>query len=221
MKRASAILAVWLIWPAAAGAHRLDEYLQASRLGIDRDGVKMEIDLTPGVSVADQVFGWIDTDRNGRISAEEADAYARSVLEAITLEVDGRRQSIALVDCQTPSVLDMRQGIGTIRLRATAAAPRTSTGSHRLVYRNLHRPDVSVYLVNALLPDSRTLAITAQHRDVQQHELRVEYQVAASAEPWLPLRRLGAGAAAASVLTALVWGRRRMYGLASLIRKVT
>jgi hypothetical protein len=79
---------------------------------------------------------------------------------------------------------------------------------HHLVYRNLHRPDISVYLVNALLPDTRTLAITAQRRDTQQHELRLDYQIAASADPWTPVWRLVAALAAASTFIGLAWRRR-------------
>ena len=43
----AAALGVWLATPAPAGAHRLDEYLQATRVSIDLDRVGLEIDLTP------------------------------------------------------------------------------------------------------------------------------------------------------------------------------
>jgi hypothetical protein len=210
MKRALAVLALWLVLPAGARAHRLDEYLQASRLGIERGRVSVEIDLTPGVAVADDVLAWIDTDRSGAVSPEEADAYARRVLDAITLDVDGRRTALVLLDRQVPSVVDMRQGIGTIRLQAVALTPIAAAGAHRLVYRNLHRPEVSVYLVNALLPDSAALAITDQQRDVQQHELRLNYRIDGGWEPPVLWRPLIAAIAGAGVLTALTWRRRRV-----------
>ena len=213
MRRGLAALAAWLLLPAAGSAHRLDEYLQASRLGIERDRVNVEIDLTPGVSVAREVFGWIDTDTNGSISSAEADAYAHRVLDSITLDVDGRRQPLALLDRQMPDFLDMSQGVGTIRLRATAQMPAAAAGFHRLVYRNLHRPDVSVYLVNALLPESTAVAITAQHRDTQQHELRLDYRIESSWAPPTPAWRFIAALSAASLLTALTWRRRRGAGV--------
>jgi hypothetical protein len=212
MRRTLAILGAWLLLPAAGGAHRLDEYLQASRLGIERDRVSVEIDLTPGVAVADKVFAWIDTDRDTRVSAAEADAYARRVLGSITLDVDGRGLPLTLLDCQVPSVLDMRQGIGTVRLRAAAWTSPSPAGPHRLLYRNLHQPDVSVYLVNALLPDSQTLVITGQLRDIQQHELRLDYRIES---PWVAeVWRLVAALSAASLLTMLTWRRRRGWGVA-------
>ena len=39
-----ALLAVGLAYPAPAAAHRLDEYLQASRISVDPDRVTIEID---------------------------------------------------------------------------------------------------------------------------------------------------------------------------------
>jgi len=35
-----------------ASAHRVDEYLQATRLSIDLDRVEVEINLTPGIDLA-------------------------------------------------------------------------------------------------------------------------------------------------------------------------
>ena len=79
----------WLatIYPAAA--HRLDEYLQATRLEINIGRVDVEMDLTPGISVASKVFQWIDTNGDGRISREEGEAYARAVLGSAVLKADG------------------------------------------------------------------------------------------------------------------------------------
>jgi hypothetical protein len=38
----------------AASAHRMAEYLRAARLGIEPDRVAIELDLTPGIAVAEQ-----------------------------------------------------------------------------------------------------------------------------------------------------------------------
>ena len=48
----AAALGMWLTFPAPAGAHRLDEYLQTTRVAIDIDRVGLDIDLTPGTSMA-------------------------------------------------------------------------------------------------------------------------------------------------------------------------
>jgi len=51
MKRLLIAIAVLAI-PPTATAHRLDEYLQATRVSIDVDRVDLEIDLTAGTAIA-------------------------------------------------------------------------------------------------------------------------------------------------------------------------
>ena len=172
-----AVLGVWLGCPPPAEAHRLDEYLQATLLTIDRDRVSVEIALTPGASVAAQIFGSIDTSGDGRIVTAEADAYARKVLSAIGLVVDRQAVSLTLEDSRFPDLRDMSLGMGTIRLRATAKTPVVSTGSHQLSYRNDHQPDGSVYLVNALVPSDPSIQISAQRRDDLQHSMTLDFTV--------------------------------------------
>ena len=172
-----------------AGAHRLDEYLQATRLSIDIDRVNLDIDLTPGVSVASRILGWMDTNGDGEISTAESEAYARQVLSAVALSVDGRAVPITFVDNRFPNARDMTAGIGTIRLRATSKMPPASSGRHQLAYVNDHRSDLSVYLVNALVPADPRIRITDQRRDPAQHRLTLDYDVttpsASSRTAWL------------------------------------
>src|SRR4029077_12278940 len=57
-----------LTFPSAVFAHRDDQYLQATLVAIEPSGVRLQINLTPGVAVAEQVIAQIDRDRNGTIS---------------------------------------------------------------------------------------------------------------------------------------------------------
>ena len=164
---------------APTGAHRLDEYLQATRLSIGVDRVSLELDLTPGVSVASRVIGWIDTNGDGEISTAENEAYARQILSAVVLSVDGRAVPIALADGRFPEVRDMTAGTGTIRLRAASTWQPASAGRHQIGYVNEHRPEMSVYLVNALVPADPRIRITDQRRDPSQHRLTLDYDVTA------------------------------------------
>ena len=50
--RASLAVGVWLMWPAVSTAHRLDEYLQATRIAVEDDRVDVDIDLTNCVTSA-------------------------------------------------------------------------------------------------------------------------------------------------------------------------
>ena len=52
-------------------AHRTDEYLHATFVGIRTSGVELQVSLTPGASVAVAVMAEIDTDHDGRLSEAE------------------------------------------------------------------------------------------------------------------------------------------------------
>ena len=168
---------------APADAHRLDEYLQATRIGVSRDRIDLEIDLTPGASIAKDIFGLVDANDDGQISSAEGHEYARRVIEAIRLSVDGRTLPVALGSREFPDRQAMGLGRGTIRLRATATAS-AGTGRHELVYVNTHVAASSVYLVNALLPSDARIEISTQQRDVEQRGVTLDYRVAPS-EGWV------------------------------------
>jgi hypothetical protein len=169
--------AICLGFPDRAAAHRLDEYLQAARFSVERSSVNMEIDLTPGVSVASRVVSLIDADHDGRISGAEASAYARNVLRSIELRLDSTPLNFILEDQQFPEIADMNDGVGVIRIRGVAGFPAATAGRHAMTYRNTHESDISVYLANALVPSDKEIEITAQHRDNSQSELAIDYRV--------------------------------------------
>ncbi len=85
-----------IAFPRHAGAHRLDEYLQATRFSVEVDRIVAEINLTPGADVAENVIATIDRDGNGEVTASEAAAYAEYVVKSLSLEVDGQPRSFAL-----------------------------------------------------------------------------------------------------------------------------
>jgi len=189
-------VALWLAVGSPAGAHRVDEYLQATRIAVGIERVDLEIDLTPGVSVASDVLGWIDANADGHVSQIEGEAYAREMLRSVALSVDGRPAQIALVETHIPEPSEMRLGTGTVQVRATAKVPAQWPGQHRVSYSNAHRPEGSVYLVNALVPADARIHIADQHRDSAQHGLTLEYTVAADPK-WRPLLFIGLAMAGA------------------------
>jgi len=172
-----AAICLWLAMVSPAAAHRLDEYLQATRLSIDIARVEVEIDLTPGVALASNVFGWIDTNRDGEISPAEGEAYARAMLRSAVLKADGSPMPMTFEESSFPTLREMSLGVGTIRVRATAAIPAAAPGRHQISFLNMHRPESSVYMVNVLVPENRRLQFGEQRRDVAQHGLTLDYTV--------------------------------------------
>jgi hypothetical protein len=189
--RAACALALMIAIVGGAGVsgHRLDEYLQAARLAIGPDRVEIELDLTPGLALADAIVRDIDRNRDGHLSQDEQHAYGRLVLSALDLEADGRPLAVQLSASDFPDVGAIRRGEGTIRLQTAAALPRLSMGAHALSFRNRHDPNRSVYLANALVPQSDQVEVTAQRRDGDQRDLTIDYVVraapATSQVPWL------------------------------------
>lgn len=170
-------IALLLVTPGESHAHRLDEYLQAARISLDREGVTLEVDLTPGASVANAVIAIVDRDGDGLISPTEAAAYGRAALGDLVVELDGRPVAMTLTHAEVPSVGELRDGVGTIQLRAVGAIGAHIDGRRFLLFRNNHQPHTSVYLVNALVPNDNGVAVLAQIRDPRQESIRVEYQV--------------------------------------------
>jgi nickel/cobalt transporter (NicO) family protein len=176
-------LGAYLVFLPPAGAHRLDEYLQTTRLSIDLDRIGVEMDLTAGQAMATQVFSWVDTNRDGEISQAEGDAYARRVVGSVALLADGKPVPLTLTEAHFPELRDMSQGTGIIRLRALGRMPAARAGRHQVSFRNNHRPEASVYLVNALVPANPRIQIAEQQRDYAQHGLLMSYTVAPDPPP--------------------------------------
>ena len=176
MKTPAAAVILLLASGGDVSAHRLDEYLQATRVSIARGRLAIEMDLTPGVSIASSVIGLVDTNADGSIVPAEAEAYGRTVLSDLLMTLDGGRVGMTLVRVEIPTIDEMRNGMGTIRLHA-AGSVEAGAGRHQLRLSNHHRPDTSVYMVNALVPDNKEVSLGSSSRDPRQREFRTEYTV--------------------------------------------
>jgi len=158
-------------------AHRLDEYLQTARIAILPDRAHVELDLTPGVAVADRVVQRIDKDGDGALSVEERQTYARQVLSVTELRVDGTPLQTTLVAAHFPDVEAVKRGEGTIRIDVDVVVPLLTAGRHQLLFRNANDPDSAVYLANALMPENDRISIARQVRDAVQRELTIDFDV--------------------------------------------
>ena len=199
----AAALACAVLWPATATAHRLDEYLQAARVSLGRTRVVIELDLTPGATVASTIVPLIDSDADGVISPAEIEAYGRRVLADLTITLDGRDIVLQLTRIDAPSIGEMREGTGIIQLRATGRVS-AGPGTRRLYLQNRHLPEASVYMVNALIPDDRAITVVSQIREPRQSSAKIEYEIGhgrAAQATWLSISAIG--------LSALAIFRRR------------
>jgi nickel/cobalt transporter (NicO) family protein len=196
--------ALVLATSTAAGAHRLDEYLQATRIAVSAEGLVVHLDLTPGVSVASEIIALLDTNADGRVSPLEAEAYGRVALADVSAGFDGTSIILTLMRVEVPTEAELRDGVGTIRIAAAATTNAGGAGPHQFELRNSHRPEGSVYLANALAPEASEIRIVRQRRDPRQQTFRLDYEVR-------PSRGAAAGwliAAAAAMMLHAGWRTR-------------
>jgi len=88
-RRSVMAILIMLAAADAVSAHRRDEYLQAARIAVEPEEVRVGLELTPGIEVADAVLADIDHDGDAALSGNEKDEYAARLATGLTLEVDG------------------------------------------------------------------------------------------------------------------------------------
>ena len=207
MKAPGAAVLVLLAMCGQVSGHQLDEYLQATRVSIARDRVTLDVDLTPGVTIAPAIVETLDANADNIIVPSEAGAYGLVVLSDVVVTFDGHPVVMALTQIDVPAIDEMRHGMGTIHLRAVGGI-EARAGRHRLDVVNGHRRDSSVYLVNALVPDDGGIGIVSQSRDAHQREFHLEAEVRPR---WAMLPWFVMGGGGAVVLT-LVGTRKNEEG---------
>ncbi len=114
MKRLLFCLLSTCVLHITVSAHRLDEYLQATTIAVEKDRVQAQIRLTPGVEVFRTVVATVDTNADTVISQFEQQAYAERLLRDLSLRIDGNRLRLRLVSSTFPSIEEMKEGPGNI-----------------------------------------------------------------------------------------------------------
>jgi hypothetical protein len=164
-----------LALPSNVFAHRDDQYLQATLVAIEPDGVRLQINMTPGVAAAEQVIKRIDRDRDGAISKNEAPAYAELLKRDLTLRLDGRNLELKLTASEFVPPAELGTGSGIIQMEFAAIFGPLAAGPHRLTFENRHLTTMSVYLINAAQPRFTAVRITSQKRNQNQSAGEIEF----------------------------------------------
>jgi len=170
-----------LVAATPAFAHRLDEYLQATTISLDKENLHGQLRLTPGVAVFGKVLAAIDTNGDGLISQAEETAYADRVLADLSLSADGKRLEPVIASYKFDKLSLLKQGLGEIDVDFDAPLP---AGVRKLVFENHHQSRISAYLVNCLVPEE-PIRVTGQSRNSTQshYELRLSEGTPSIATP--------------------------------------
>jgi hypothetical protein len=161
--------------PAIARAHVLDEYLQATLVCIEPGDIRLKMNLTPGVEIADKVLALLDEDRDGEVSSDEGIAYAGRLKRDLTARLDGRDVDLRLTASRVPPLADLRTGHGIAQIEFSLDSGTLTGGLHKLVVQNRHTPDLGVYLFNAARPTSDAIRIVRQNRNQNQSRGEIEF----------------------------------------------
>src|SRR5437764_340555 len=172
-RKLTAMLLLSLVSPAFG--HRLDEYLQATLISIDRDHVELFMRLIPGVAVSSSVLATMHTQTGSVISDLEQRTYAEQVLREVSLSLDNTPLTPRLVAVSFPRVEEIREGTGEVQLDFNADLPPSRNSNHRLVFENHHQGKISAYLVNGLVPQDHRLRIVSQIRNQNQSVYEMNY----------------------------------------------
>jgi hypothetical protein len=166
--------AILLMIGTHAEAHRLDEYLQAATISLEKNHIQLQVRLAPGVAVVSSVLASIKPDANGIISAARQQAYAERVVEDLSLEIDGKRVPLRIVSTNFPEIQKLDEGVGEIQLDLEADVPKGGK-NRRLTFENRHQSSIAAYLVNCLVPRDPDIRVTAQNRNYTQSIYQLDY----------------------------------------------
>jgi hypothetical protein len=197
------VSAALMLAATPAFAHRVDEYLQATLIGVEKDRVHVEMRLAPGVAVLPRVLATIDKNADGVLSPVEQRGYAEQVMHDVSIAVDGDRLQLAVIASTYSTIEMLKEGMGDIRIELEAFVPRRS-GSHHLTFENHHEPGISAYLVNAEASADPTIRISGQSRNYVQSSYRLDYSQTRPVSHGTPL--LLAGCVVASLLVVAQFG---------------
>jgi hypothetical protein len=166
--------AILLSLGASTSAHRLDEYLQATILSVEKNRVQAFMRLIPGVAVSSIVLAGIDTNRDGVVSEAEQRTYAERVLRDLSFVIDGKSASPTLVSQKFPTTEEIKEGLGEIQIEFTVDLDRGGP-ERRIVFEDHHQNEISAYLVNCLVPRDPHIRILAQNRNERQSFYQLDY----------------------------------------------
>ncbi|MBV1831068.1 hypothetical protein HNW77_10520 [Komagataeibacter sp. AV436] len=165
-----------LALPAAAQAHRLDEYLQATTFSLARDQIALHLRLTPGVDVASGLIHQIDRNGDGSLSASEQKSYVTHIMQTLSLSLNGQSGHLHVQAMAFPSLAEMQMGTGVIDLALTMRA-HFRQGNNHLAYHNQGDGPDTVWLVNCLLPQDPAIHVTQQHRAADQSSYELDFSI--------------------------------------------
>ncbi len=118
--------------PATALAHPPDQNVQISNITVGAMQVTVELDFTPGVLLAPEVLPVLAGDVDDVVSAKEAREYAQSIVDGVSLSIDGDVVGLTLMNVEMPVYLNFQDGYGLSKIVTVADLPAGTFVTHKL-----------------------------------------------------------------------------------------
>jgi hypothetical protein len=195
--------------PSSIFAHQLDEYLQGTIVTIEPGEIRLEINLTPGVAVAERVMALIDRNHDGVISTNEARDYAELLKSDLSVRIDQRNLELNVAAFNFPEPSELRTGWGIIQMEFSVQPGSLAAGPHMLTFENRHLPAVSVYLFNAAQPRSAEIQIARQTRNKTQSAGEIAFDFKSPPNPSRSVVFVALPVVLLATLVTGAWIRRR------------
>lgn len=167
---------VALAAPGVAAAHP-EHYGQVAFVELLPERVTVEVRGSPGVRVAEALAAHVDADADGQITGAEGAAYARELLEALTLTIDARPVALAIESVSVPDRPTFTSGEAELRVVASAALT-LAPGRHAVRFANGHAPAPTQYTTVATTRGA-AVRLGRPRRDASGARLELEVEVAA------------------------------------------
>jgi hypothetical protein len=177
-------------------------------VAIEPGDIRLKINLTPGIEIAETILRQIDRNGDRVISGDESAAYAKMLERDLAVQLDGRDTQLILTASYLPELEELLTGHGIIRMDFSIAAGSLSRGNHRLTVENRHFNSLGVYLFNAARPQSTSIRIARQTRNANQSRGEIEFAYAFP--PSLAWRMPGILASVAVVVAGTLTAIRRL-----------
>jgi hypothetical protein len=199
--------------PSATHGHVLDEYVQSTLVAIEPGDIRLKINLTPGIEIAERVLNEIDRNGDGVVSRDESASYAEMLRQDLIVRLDGREIPLMVTASNIPPLDELRSGDGIIQMEFSVHPITFGGGTHQLTLENRHFSSLGVYLLNAARPQSTLIRIAKQHRNANQSRGEIEFTYEAVRPISVAVAGLFACVALALVTTLAALCRFRKVGL--------
>lgn len=195
-----AALLLALLHPGGAHAQQRDQVLQSMTVELAPGRLAIQVQVTPGAAMADDLLGLIDLDGDAMISPLEQRYFTSYLRDSWRFKLDGEMLPMRPVSARFPDAGQMRAGNGTIFLAFEAPIPGDDL-PHRLLLEQHNAPQIKgrIYRVDTLASHDLRVQLLDQQRNQDQSQYMLDFRIMRAGAVAMP-RQYVAGTGVVAVM---------------------